>query len=84
MACGMPILASAYGETEKITKLSNSGYCSYPGDFEKLVKNILVLKEMDLEEINTLGFNARNYYEMHFDKERLLLRMDSIFSELLK
>ena len=80
MACGMPIIASADGETLKILNESCSGLCSKPGDAQELVENIIKLAEMSKSELKQLGTNARNYYESNFDKNTLLNIMDIHFN----
>ena len=79
MACGIPIVASASGETEKIIVESNSGLCSKPGNAEELAYNIIELVKKSKEELKVLGNNARNYYESNFNKQALLDRMDYYF-----
>lgn len=80
MACGIPNIASATGETEKIIKESNSGLCSLPGNVEELASNIISLSEMSKEELDELGSNAREYYEANFNKKVLLDRIDRYFN----
>lgn len=79
MACGIPILASATGETENIINESKSGICCKPGNAEELADSIMKLKRMSKVELNQLGKNARSYYEENFDKKTLLDEMDRYF-----
>lgn len=79
MACGIPNIASADGETAKIIKESNSGLCGRPGNAEELADNIINLAKKSKEELIQLGYNARKYYEENFDKQALLDRMDIYF-----
>ncbi|RSD26966.1 glycosyltransferase family 4 protein [Mesobacillus subterraneus] len=79
MACGIPILASADGETKHIIEESNSGLSSPAGNAEKLADIIIDLSKKSKMELKQLGNNARVYYAEHFDKEELLNRMDRIF-----
>lgn len=79
MACGIPNIASASGETYKIIKDSNSGLCGKPGNAEELADNIIELSKKTKQELKELGNNARKYYEENFDKQALLDRMDSYF-----
>jgi glycosyltransferase involved in cell wall biosynthesis len=75
MACGMPIVASAAGETERIIRESNCGICCHLGDAEELASAILELKyRTDLSEKSQ---NAREYYEKHFDKKMLMDKLES-------
>ena len=74
MACGMPILACATGETERIVKEADCGVCSPIGDAKALAAAIAVLaRDARLSEY---GKNARAYFETHFDKKMLLDRFD--------
>ncbi|WP_010251216.1 glycosyltransferase family 4 protein [Acetivibrio cellulolyticus] len=80
MACGIPTIASAAGETDDIINESNSGVCSLPGDVEGLVENIIKLSNKTEEELRQLGSNARKYYDVHFNKKMLLENMDKYFN----
>jgi glycosyltransferase involved in cell wall biosynthesis len=80
MACGIPNIASAAGETEKIINESNSGLCSKPGNAEELAEKIIKLSSKTRDELKQLGINARKYYDTHFDKQMLLDKMDRYFN----
>lgn len=79
MACGIPIIASAEGETAQIIKNSKSGISSPPGDAYKLSENIIELSIKSTEDLNELGVNAREYYNINFNKKKLLNEMDNYF-----
>jgi len=81
MACGIPNIASAAGETAKIIKESNSGLCGSPGNAEELADNIIKLSSKSREELKILGDNARKYYDSHFSKTILLDKMDIYFDK---
>lgn len=81
MACGIPNIASASGETAKIIKKSNSGLCGKPGNAEELAGNIIKLSSTSREELKKLGDNARKYYDSHFNKNILLDKMDIYFNK---
>ncbi|WP_296561784.1 glycosyltransferase family 4 protein [uncultured Acetobacterium sp.] len=81
MACGIPNIASAAGETAKIIKESNSGLCGKPGNAEELADNIMKLSSKSREELEILGDNARKYYDSHFNKTILLDKMDIYFDK---
>ena len=79
MACGIPIIASATGETERIIKKANAGVCSPAGDAEKLANKIIEISCKSQEELKQLGNNARNYCDKNFNKQELLNKMDKHF-----
>jgi glycosyltransferase involved in cell wall biosynthesis len=84
MACGIPSVVSAIGETAKIIKESNSGLCGRPGNAEELADNIIDLSNKSKEELKQLGANARKYYDSHFNKYILLDKMDKYFSDSIE
>lgn len=79
MACGIPIIASAQGETQKIIEEANAGVCSPPGDAHKLAENIVELLNKSNELLKKLGNNARDYFNKNFNKQELLNRIDKYF-----
>lgn len=81
MACGIPIIASASGETDEIIKMSNSGLCGAPDNVEELVNNIIKLSDKSKQELKQLGNNARIYCEEHFNKDTILNSMDKYFDD---
>lgn len=76
MACGVPIIASAEGETNQIIKESNAGLFSPAGDAQKLSETIIELSLKSSEELELLGENSKKYYDGNFNKKELLNRMD--------
>jgi glycosyltransferase involved in cell wall biosynthesis len=79
LACGIPILASAKGETSNIINESGAGLFSPPGNEQELAKIIIKLSSMSAAELNRLGSNARIYYDKYFNKQMLLNKMDKYF-----
>ena len=66
MACGMPIIASASGETARIIEEAQCGVCTPIGDIDALADSIKDFVRR--EDAEALANNARAYYEQHFDK----------------
>lgn len=73
MACGMPVIASAGGETERITHEAECGICCKVGDETDLCDGI---KRMMKADIDKFGKNSYEYCRIHFDKSRLMDEMD--------
>lgn len=76
MACGMPIIASAEGETERVVEEAASGICCKIGDAEGLAEAVL---NMSKQDISAMAKNSRRYFEEHFDKQKLMDEMDRYF-----
>lgn len=76
MACGMPIIAAAQGESVRVIKEAGCGMSCRMGDVEKLVFGISEMACLSAKERQKLGNNGRIYYEKYFNKETLMDRMD--------
>ena len=76
MACAKAIVASASGETRRIIEEAGCGICTETGDPEALAEGITMLMESNYGE---MGKKARQYFESHFDKRKLMDEMDSFF-----
>jgi glycosyltransferase involved in cell wall biosynthesis len=79
MACGIPIIASAQGETIQIIKEANAGVYSPSGNEQKLAEAIMELYRKSKEQQNNLRINAKVYYDKNFNKQELLSNMDRYF-----
>jgi glycosyltransferase involved in cell wall biosynthesis len=73
MACGMPIIAAARGETIRIINESKCGIGCKNGDSNELAKAI---HKIQGEDLKTMGQNARLYFEKNFDKQMLMEQME--------
>lgn len=76
MACGMPILAAACGETQRLIEESGCGLCCGLGDDAALTQGIKKLIKSDLSQMSA---NARKYFDANFRKDRLMDEMDEYF-----
>ena len=78
MACAMPVLAAAKGETERILREADCGICTPIGDAAALAEGITALRSQDLPR---LGQNARGYFEANFEKQMLMDRFQQSILE---
>lgn len=76
MACAMPIIASAQGETERIIKEAQCGICCEIGNTFELSSQIKKMMNQNLLEMKQ---NSRDYFEKNFDKKKLLKEIDNYF-----
>jgi len=79
MACGRPLLVSADGEIQDVVMDAHAGLCSDAGDVKGLVGNIKQFISMGDNEREQMAFNALTYSHAHFDKQKLMDRLDEIF-----
>lgn len=80
MACGMPILAAASGETKRLIEESDCGICCGLGDAPALAEGIKALMDSDLK---CMSEKSRKYFEDNFRKDRLMDEMDEHFLAVL-
>ena len=76
LACGIPVIAAAAGETERIINEAGAGIVSRIGDAEDLAGKIEFLIACSKEEHSRMRGNALDYYRKEFDRIRLLDVMD--------
>lgn len=69
MACGMPIIASANGETERIIIEAECGICCKIGEERMLCENI---RKMIKTDLSVMSYRSRAYFETHFDKKTVI------------
>lgn len=74
MACGMPIIASAQGETERVIDEAKCGICTKIGDEQALADAIGNMKSNNIANIRE---NAKQYFETHFEKKLLMDKMEN-------
>ena len=77
MACGMPIVASACGETERIVREANCGVCAPIGDADALAQAILDL--INDPALPQMSKNAVEYSKLHFSKAKLMDELEEYF-----
>ena len=76
MACGMPVIASANGETKRIIQEAQCGMCCSIGNPIELKDIILKMEELNLDKMKK---NSRDYYLNNFQKDSLLDTFDKWF-----
>lgn len=82
MACGMPIIAAAQGETKRIVDEADCGICVDIGDARALAVAITEVIEQDAGSFKEKkGMKARAYFETNFDKKMLLDEFDKYFEK---
>ena len=79
MACGMPILAAAEGETKRIIEEAHCGICCPIGDSRACAKAV---RELIKGRRKEMGRSGKEYCERHFGKKMLMDQMDEFFHSL--
>lgn len=76
MACGIPVIAAAKGETERIIEEAECGRNCGIGNPEILAD---VVKEMKEKDLFVMRKNSRLYFEKNFDKLKLMAKIETYF-----
>ncbi len=76
MACGMPIIAAANGETKRIIDESNCGICVELGNAELLGNAIITMSDQSNNQMRNM---SRTYFTKHFEKEKIMKYLDGYF-----
>ena len=77
MACAMPILASATGETKNIIETAQCGLCVPPGDEKALAEAVEKYMRLSDEEVQAMAECSIRYFKQHFDCEMLMDKMET-------
>lgn len=79
MACGMPIIAVASGETKRIIENAQCGRCCEFGDVEKLLNIIVQIKNDSKGLLWELSNNAMKYCNINYQKDYLMNMLQNGF-----
>ncbi|MBP1593331.1 MAG: glycosyltransferase WbuB [Bacteroidetes bacterium] len=81
MAAGKPVVAMLNGDAAQLVDEAKCGLASSAGNSNGLAHNILQLKEMNKDELASLGMNGRNFYKKYFDKTRCMDHLCELLSK---
>ena len=81
MACGMPVIAAAGGESKRVIEEAKCGMCSPCGDENALVQSINRMMKCTKNDMIQMGDNSTNYFMEHFEKQKLMDAVDKYFKE---
>ncbi|MGH8678942.1 MAG: glycosyltransferase family 4 protein, partial [Burkholderiales bacterium] len=81
LACGRPIVAMLDGEGARIVTEAGAGRAGPAEDPRALAENILALYYMGEAARIRMGQSAREYYEQHFGRDRLIGELEGWFRE---
>ena len=80
LAAGKPVIAALSGETKRVIDDARCGLCCETEDYRALAR---ICEEFSLRsDKETLGLNARAYYESHFSKDMFFNTLESNLIEL--
>lgn len=83
MLSGKPIIGAINGETNRVIKEANCGYCTNSGE-DKILADLIMKASKDEDDCTGLGNNGKRYYQEHFDKDKLLDELEKMMKELIE
>ena len=80
MACGMPVIAAAGGESKRVIEEAGCGFSTPSGDATALADSIIRMMQLSEQELQTMKNNSRAYFEKNFEKQKLMDQLDQYFN----
>ena len=81
LACGRPIAAMLDGEGARIVTEAGAGLVGPAENPDALAANVLALQRMPTAGRENMGRAARAYYELHFERGRLIAQLEGWLRE---
>ena len=83
LACAKPILAALDGEGARVVLESGVGIVCPAEDAKALAESVLRLSRMSSQERAAMGQRGRAYFEVNFEREKLLDRLESLMLRII-
>jgi len=83
-AAAKPVLGFIDGATSEIIKASQAGLVARAGQLDQLKQVIEQFAQFSEIELQNLGQNARNFYEAHFTKRKIIAEIESELHSVVK
>lgn len=80
MACGMPVIAAAGGESKRVIEEAVCGLCTPSGDAKALAESTASMMQFSENKLQEMKNNSRTYFEKYFEKQKLMDQIDQYFN----
>jgi len=84
LACGKPLIAALDGEGARIVREAAAGLTPSAENPEELANAVLEIYRMSRYEREAMGARGRQYFEIHFERNVLLERLNGWLNDLAK
>ncbi|MDO7927604.1 glycosyltransferase family 4 protein [Pseudomonas sp. KFB-139] len=81
LASGRPVLGMINGEAARVISESGAGFACDSGDAQGLAAITRSLANTAPAQRDSMGRAGRNYYEQHYAKGNLLMRLETLFRQ---
>jgi colanic acid biosynthesis glycosyl transferase WcaI len=82
LACGLPIVAALEGEGARVIEEARAGISCPPENPDALADAVLQMSRLSKAERAAMGSRGRHYFDEHFERERLLDRLERWVHEI--
>jgi glycosyltransferase involved in cell wall biosynthesis len=84
MAASKPLIAALDGEAARIVNESKCCLCVRTGDSAALAEAVLKASRMSAQKLQRLGRNGREYFDEHFDRQRVIFQLEEWMQSVAK
>jgi len=84
IACGRPVIAALEGEGGRIIREAGAGWVVPPEDPKALADAVLAARALAKPELDAMGSRGELWFREHFEREKLLSRLESFLAEMKK
>jgi glycosyltransferase involved in cell wall biosynthesis len=76
LACGKPVIAALDGEGARVVEEAGAGWAVPAEDPRALADAVLAASRMSRAELEAMGNRGEAYFREHFEREKLLSRLE--------
>jgi glycosyltransferase involved in cell wall biosynthesis len=84
LACGRPVIAAMEGEGGRIIRSARAGWAVPPEDPAALADAVLAASRASRSELDAMGNRGEAWFREHFEREKLLSRLEGFLQEVVK
>jgi len=82
IACGRPVIAALEGEGGRIIREAGAGWVVPPEDPAALAGAVLAASRAAKPELDAMGSRGEAWFRSHFEREKLLSRLEDLLLEM--
>ena len=84
LACGRPVIAAMEGEGGRIVRSAGAGWAVAPEDPGALAEAVRAASRLERTELDAMGNRGEAWFREHFEREKLLSRLEGFLQEVRK
>jgi colanic acid biosynthesis glycosyl transferase WcaI len=82
LACGKPVIAALEGEGGRIIRSAGAGWAVPPEDPAALAEAVRAASRLARSELDAMGNRGEAWFREHFEREKLLSRLEGFLQEV--